>query len=314
MPRKLELESLEVEIAAVAALLSEAREINDPVGTLQFEQRKKELEEKIIALRGAEIHQASLALFFGGEPVFGSRGIAADFAGRLLDSFQDIISKQFAVAEMGSLGERGPVPLREFTTLMITGVTHGSFGFVLDELTDQDEMFDSALKEIVREVLTTIEFVSSFDEVVFEEAIERLDARTLASLKTFFNELDSNTATIRMVDDDRDLSLDENAIHRARLRIEDTTIEENEVEIKGLLIGFLPEHKRFELRIESGELIFGTASKLSTEQFNAAPQSGGAVIGKRCVIRAEQRTIIPVNRPMREVYKLIEFISFLEED
>lgn len=54
MSRKLELESLEAELAAVNAMLSESHEISDPVGTLQYEQRKVEIELEIDSLCKAD--------------------------------------------------------------------------------------------------------------------------------------------------------------------------------------------------------------------------------------------------------------------
>ena len=83
MPRRLELQALEAELAAVTDLLSQASETGDPVGVQQYAQRRSEIESGIESLRGASTHQASVALYFGGKPVYGSRGISAEFAGRL---------------------------------------------------------------------------------------------------------------------------------------------------------------------------------------------------------------------------------------
>lgn len=314
MPRKLELQALEAELAALKTLLAEAREVNDPVGSIQYEQRKQELEQDIMELRDVEMHQASLALYFGGKPVFGSRGIAADFAGKALEHFQELVSKQFAKAELGALGERGRVPLKDLTTLMVTGVTQGSFGFLLDELSDQEQMFDTALKEMVSEVMNVIESAGSVDELVFEEAAETLDPRTLMALRDFFVGLDSSAATVRIVDDERDFSLDEGAVHRARVRTEATQIEEEDTEISGTLIGFLPEHRRFELQTPSGETIYGSATKESTEQYSLTLQSGDPAIGKRCTAKVRKRTVRPLNRPARLVYRLLEFTTLGEGD
>lgn len=309
MLRKLELQALEAELAAIKKLLAEAREVNDPVGSIQYEQRKQELEQDIIVLRDEEMHQASIALYFGGKPVFGSRGIAADFAGKALEQFQELVSKHFAKAELGALGERGKVPLKDITTLMVTGVTKGSFGFLLDELNDQMPMFDTALKEMVSEVMNIIESAGSVDELVFEEAAETLDPRTLMALRDFFVGLDSNAATVRIVNDVRDFSLDDAAIHRARVRTEATQIEEEDTEISGTLIGFLPEHRRFELQTPSGETIYGSTTKESTEQYSLTLQRGDPAIGKICSAKVRERTVRPLNRPPRLVYRLLEFTT-----
>jgi len=307
MPRRLELEALEAELAALSMFLAEAKELNDPTGIIQYEQRKQELEEEIKLLLDVEQHHASLALYFGGKPVFGSRGIAADFAGHILENFQEIVSKQFAKAELGAIGERGRVPMKNVTTLMVTGVTQGSFGFLLDELSDQTQMFDTVLKDTVNDVLHIIESAAASDEIIFEEAAETIDPRTLLALRDFFIELDSGAATVRLVDDLRDFSLDEVAVHRARVRTEATQIEEDDIEITGILIGFLPEHRRFEIQMVTGETIYGSATSESTEQFTRTLQSGNPAIGKKCIAKLKQRTVKPFNRLPRIVYRLLEF-------
>jgi len=315
MHRKLKLEALEAELAALTSLLEDSREIKDPVGQIQYERRREELVADIESLRSAEFHQASLALYFGGKPVFGSRGIAADFAGKALEHFQDIISKHFASSELGGLGDRGRVPLKDLTTLMVTGVTHGSFGFLLDELNDQTQLFDTALKELAAEVLTLIESSGSVDEEVFEKAAEELDPRSLAALREFFVDLDSNEATVRVVDDTRDLALDETAIHRARMRTEATQIDEEIIVISGRLLGFLPEHLRFELRPTESpdEIIYGSATKEASEQFAAALKDGNPAIGEQCLLKLLWRTVRPRNRPPRLTYRMLEFVRIGED-
>jgi hypothetical protein len=314
MPRRLDIEALEAELSALNLLLDETRQSNDPIGIIQYEQRKGIIEKEILALRGTEMHHASLALYFGGKPVFGSRGIAADFAGKALEEFQEIVSRQFAKNEIGPLGERGKIPMKDVTTLMVTGVAQGSFGFLLDELNDQTQFIDTTLKEMVSQVLRIIESAGALNEAEFEEAADTLDPRTLSALKDFFTDLDSSGATIRLVDDLRDVSLDEVAVRRARARMEATQIDEEDSEITGKLMGFLPEHRRFEISMQSGEMIYGSATKESTAQFSVTLTNNNPAIGKRCIAKVKKRTVRPVNRPPRLVYRLLEFISIgLEE-
>jgi hypothetical protein len=314
MSRKFELEALEAELSAISELLKEAAAVNDPVGCIQFEQRRTELEAQIQALRNANITEASVRLYFKGAPVIDSRGIEAGFAGKALGDFQEIISRQFAKSELGSLGERGPVPLKDATALMVTGVALGSFGFLLDEIPDQPQMLDTVLKETLGEVMDIIDAAGSDNDVNFEGAAEEIDSRTLIALRQFFIDLDSNKATIRFVSDLRDFSLDEGAIHRARIRTEATQIEETDTEKSGILIGFLPEHRRFELQLTPGELIYGSATKESTEQYRATMVAGSRAIGVKCTAKFNERIIKPLNRPQKRVYRLLEFVEIGQKE
>lgn len=307
MPRKLEIDALEAEAAGLRALLSEATQYGDPVGELQYKERLDEIDRELEHLRTTPSALASVALYFGGAPVIGSRGIAADFAGRALAEFQDLVSKTYAKLELGGLGQRGRVPFRQNTDLMVTGLTHGSFGFVLDELADQHELHDTALKEVVGVVSNLLIGAGANSESEFELIAEDLDPRTLIALREFFKDMDSAGATVRVVGDESEFLLDEAAISRGRLRTEATQIDEEMIPYEGVLIGFLPDHRRFELRDPNGVTIYGTATKTATEQFEAAIGQGGSVIGANCRAKLLVRTVRPLQRPPRLAYRLMEF-------
>lgn len=307
MPLKLTIDSLRAEAAGLQELLEDAEKVGDIVGELQYKERMEEIAEELANLANSDTHLASIAMFFSGKPVIGSRGIAADFAGKLLESYQDIVSKTFAKAEVGVLGERGRVPLKQSADLMVTGLTHGSFGFVLEELADQTELHDTALKEILSSVSDLLLHVGAENENDFDEATEELDPRSLVALREFFKGLDIAGAQVRFVEDAREFSLDEKAVHRGRVRTEAIDIDERTEVISGVLIGFLPDHRKFELHNEDGVTIYGTVSKEAAEQFVRAVQHQAAVIGEPCIAEFMLREVRPRNRPSRLNYRLIGF-------
>lgn len=307
MPLKLTVDSLKAEAAGLQKLLDEAGRIGDVVGEIQYKERLEEIASKLAELADSDTHLASVAMFFSGKPVVGSRGIAADFAGKLLESYQDIVSKTFARAEVGVLGGRGRIPRKQSADLMVTGLTHGSFGFVLEELADQAEINDTALKEILSNVSDLLQHVGAENENDFDVATEDLDPRTLVALREFFKGLDSAGAQVRFVEDVQEFFLDEKAIHRGRLRTEAIEINERTDVIGGVLIGFLPDHRKFELRDDAGATIYGTVSKEAAEQFIRAVQHQSAVIGERCEAEFLVREVRPLNRPPRLNYRLMGF-------
>lgn len=312
MPRKLEIDALQAEQAGLRALLAEATAIDDPVGELQYTHRLEEIQKHLVRLRDSHVPMASVALFFSGKPVLGSLGIASDFASKALGDYQELISKTFAESELGRMGQRGPIPLRQEATLMVTGLAHGSFGFVLNELSDQTELHDTALKEAVKETSTLLECVSASNETEFEQATDDLDPRTLNALKRFFKDLDNEGASIRIVDDYRELNLNDEAIHRARVRTEATEIDELPLEMEGILKGFLPDHRRFEMHGLDGQTYYGPASREATEQFQNEIARGHAVIGKPCVVGLITRTVRSLDRMPRLAYRLSKFYSIGE--
>lgn len=309
MPKKLSIDSLSSEITTVSELLNSAKSSNDIVGELQLEHRLKILTEQLNELKENRLNDnnASVALFFGGKPVLGSKGIAAEFAGLALEQFQNLISKTFATCEVGELGERGKIPFKAQSELMITGLARGSFGFVLDEMSDQTEIEASELSHVINKATYLIRDTAAQDDAVFEIMIEELDPRTLIALRDFFSNLDTSEATLRVVEKNTDILLDSSAIHRGKIRTEATTIEEKTTEIPGILVGFLPEHRKFEMRTNDGNLIYGSATKEAVEQFEKASET---VIGKSCLTKVTIKTVSPLNRPSREVIRLIEFLRF----
>jgi len=309
MPLRLKMEGLQAELASIEQLLEGAAEMDDPVGEYQLELRKTQLQNELATIAGVPEKTASVALFFGGKPVFGSRGIATDFAASMLDSFQELVQRSFASAEVGALGERGPIPRRESANLMVTHVTKGSFGFVLDELSDQVELDDSVLKTRVEEVVTILERIASSNELDFEEAIEEVDPRMLTTLKDFFSNLHSAEATIRLVDESADISLDAGAIRRGQVRTEASSIEEREITVRGVLEGFLPERRKFELRTDDDEVLYGSVSANAAIQYAEMVSTGKHPIGEKWNVKLNQRIVSPLNRPQRTTNRLIDFLQ-----
>lgn len=303
MPRKLTLNGLTSDKYAVEQLLNEAVQYGDIVAELQFTERLKTLNDEIESLEVDSPTNASVALFFGGKPVLGSKGILTSFAGNALEGFQELINKAFAFKENGSLGDRGKIALKANSDLMVTQVAKGSFGFILDEVSDQMEITETALKETVEDVMDLIDASALSDEQFFEEKIERLDKRVLQSLKDFFITLDKAESTLRLVSDQHEYSFDSTRIHRARKRTEATQIDEVETEIELTVKGVLPEHCKFEAITNDVEVIYGSITKGAAEQFNIDK------LKRKCRVKLLVKTIKPLHRPERTVYKLIEFLD-----
>lgn len=246
MLKKLELDALKADLTSVESLLESRTQEDDPIGYLQFTARKTMLEQKISRVDGQMGMHAELGVFFGGGPVQGSRGISADFAGKALEDIQALISKRFSGREIGQLKQRGRLPFHDHSQMLVTDVMRGSFGFVLEEAGDTVEMVSTPLKDVVEEVSDILSRIGAADETVFDEAAAQLDERILVTLKQFFQRLDEQGATLRIVQGARDFMLDRSAISLARNRIKEMEIIESGREYSGVLF-LLPESRRFDL-------------------------------------------------------------------
>lgn len=306
MPSKLTSDSIRAELSSINKLIEEAEQYGDFVGASQFKYRQSELEKELNESSYKNKYTASVALFFSGKPVYGSRGINADFAGKALDSFQEIVSKIFSLTEIGTQSKRGPVAFSKSSKLAITGVAQGSFGFLLDEITEQQSLIKTELRHVIENVTELLDKTVSPDESEFEEATEKLDKRALLAFSKFFKNLDSNGAKLKLVEGNSEHFFDSESIRIARNRIENTSIEEKVDTIEAEMFGFLPDSRKFELKIEN-KIIFGLASKVALESFEKFMVDDSTVLGHKVEAKLETRVINKVGAQTKYTYRLIDF-------
>lgn len=289
-PKKLRVDALSSDIAAVESLIAKSREYGDRIGEFQFKKRKVSLEAELEALQGVAEHTGHVAVYFGGGPVLGSRGIEADFAGEALQAFQEIIQKQLAIEDGGGIAARGPIPNRAASQLLITDVARGSFGFMLEEAAAGEALSDTQLKHVLEQSGGLISDIASPNTETFEAALGSLDERTLIALKKFFAVLDKEQATLRLVGDESEFVLQRADVTRARHRVEETEIAEDEVLERAGRLYFLPDHKTFELFANDGEKFFGKVDLEVMRYLTAAAvQPGMTITAGLKVKRVQQR-------------------------
>lgn len=311
MMKRLELDSLKADLAAVEALLASRTEDDDPVGWLQFSSRKANLVQEIEVAQEKPDNKAGVALFFGGRPVIGSRGILADFAGKALENYQDMVAKRFAAIETGSpLADRGRVPGRSNAQLMVTEVARGSFGFVLEEATQDADLVETPLKHVVEEVSDLIYRLSLEDEEGFESAVDTLDDRLLGSIRIFLKTLDDAGATLKLIEGQKEFILQREDVERARARADTMEIGEQETEKTGMFF-MLPDSRKFELYPIGGETVCKgtiTAGCLK-EILGDSSQIPADVINRAWKVRLKVREVRQRTGAAKVSYTLIKLIE-----
>lgn len=308
MINKLRFEGLSAELASLESLLDEARKYSDIVSTMQLEYKIDQI-KKEVELYKNENTKAAVALFFSGKPVLGSRGINTDFTGTILKDFQDIVAKVNAKLTIGDIGSRGRVPNSSTSNLMITNISKGSFGFILEELTEQEEAVDTVLKFALDNVINYLTGIGSLNDEEYETILEKLDGRTLISIKDFFITLDQNGALLRLVEGNNDYSLDEEYIHRARTRAESIEIKEDEPIFTGKIIGVLPQHRKFEMLLEGDIPIYGSLDYSAVKQLNDFLENNENVVNESWTVKMQVRNVKPLNHTEKTFYTLISFLE-----
>lgn len=258
MPAKTEKNELVAELAAVDALLASAPE-DDPLGRRSLAARKEVLLEELAMLDASPRHAAHAALYFGGAPVAGGRGIDAAFAAKALASYEDLVTKVWGHRQHGMLPASGPVRDRRDATLHITGVVRGSFGFELTELDPPSSADGAPLREAVNVATRAIVAAGDSDDAL-ADAAEGLEARAFLALREFFTLLKKRGASVRVVSDELDRSFDVSAVAAAADRTQGTLSEEHDVPVSGEFLGVLPERRTFEFRRDDGTVLHGRVS------------------------------------------------------
>ncbi|WP_315837527.1 hypothetical protein [Bradyrhizobium prioriisuperbiae] len=246
--RKLERDFLKADIKAVGSLMARLGE-EDVMSRFGLEEKLVELQSSLAQLEEVPPEMAaSAALFFGGKPVIGSHGIESEFAGVAVGQFQDLVAKIVA-NDTGRLAERGTVPRKAASTLHITNIVRGSFGFLLEEIQPQLQIVDSSLKVAVDEATRLLDAFGEDDEEKFRTAVENIDQRVLGTTRDFFDLMRRSGATMRLVAGDADHSFSADAVARAAERAKTTTVEDLDEAVAGQLAGVLPEFHQFEFRV-----------------------------------------------------------------
>ena len=250
--RKMDKDFAHADIAAVTGLLAQLGD-NDVLTRLSLEERLEELRERAAELDLVEDQPtASAALFFGGRPVIGARAINSEFGGSAVVKFQDLVAKVMA-QDAGRLGQRGIVANRGASTLHITNIVRGSFGFLLEELQEQQQMVESPLKTAVDHATRLLDAFGEPGDEQFQAAVEAVDQRVLGTAREFFDLMRQEGATLRVVAGERDRSFGAEAVARAAERATATTIDDEEVTLKGNLGGVLPDAHQFEFRANDAQ-------------------------------------------------------------
>ena len=307
MSRKARRQALEAELDEVRGLLRLSVDSGDPLGELQFGPLVNRLTGELAAEEATVDGLAQISLYFGGGPVFGSKGISAMFAGTAIRQFQGLVSETVAAWTDEGLGARGPVANAERSELAVTEVARGSFGFVLEELSEQASLLDTPLSQAVSSVADLVSDVSAEGLERFEAVLASADRRVLRTLGEFFENLFEERATMKIVEGDREFSLGLDDVRRAYERIGSSQLEEEEREFVGKLVGLLPGHRKFELRLAAQEILYGTVSKDLAQSYEAGLVDR-PLIGETVSARVRVRELVDVSGEARRQYHLLDLV------
>lgn len=292
MVTKVHRDALRGEIASVRGLI-EKMGPRSVLSSASLRKRLEKLETELAKIEGEVSTAADVALIFDGGPVVGSSAIDADFAGRALQDYQELVTKQVASSDFGGLAERGRIQQQahDEARMNVTALIHGSFGFVLQEnRADEPQFLESATKKAVADISTLLADIAAVNRAAFDGRLQEVDSRIFHTLRRFVNNLYKASSTLRISEQEREIKLDQESLGRAYERLRDTEVVETDEVLTGELLGLVPIQRRFELRRQdSGEVIQGRVSPHLSADYLDRLEREGLMAGRtwRAVVRTK---------------------------
>lgn len=247
---------LQAELGELDKMISLIPEAN-VLDRMSLEDRKKNVEAALSALKPPYYEPARARLTFSGKPVVKSDGILTQFSANILDKFNGMIVTIGASQEM-ELGARGPIPYSDRYRLMITGATpFGSFGFDLEEAPKDNNMLTteaSPVKAAIDKAKLILTLSAGFNDDELADAIADVNPRAIDAIQAFLEMMVENEAMCVLESDgDSFQFIDVDQIKHAKERLITENIIEGDRELLGTFQGVLPDGREFEFRIKEPE-------------------------------------------------------------
>ncbi len=213
---------------------------------LSLEAHLTDLDNTITELTAnSAVEPAKVIVTFSGNPVDGSSGIWADFASKAVQSFTDAVSA-LAAGLNTAVQAMGKIPNKDNNRLYITNTALGSFGFVLEEKSPQqnelnlDKNSETDVKKALDQLTSIFQSAMTSDEVL-SESVNEINDRALEKVRTFIKILNDSDALCSIKLDDQKITFrDKEDLVQSLDRLKPDNIVIQHESLNGIFIGYLP--------------------------------------------------------------------------
>ena len=244
------------ERAALKRMIDETSASN-LIGRMSLESRLRQVEEELETYSGLSPRLVSAVLTFRGRPVVENQGIYANFGTDAVNAFNESVIRINAGWHPPLPSGRRP-PHKKEDQLLITGTATGSFGFLIQDATQQPtlEGQSSPIELAIKKVKEILEASVGTDEDL-ADAIADTDRRALDSVKKFLKTMADNNAICALeIQGDVFRFRDVAQVRRSEGRLSDDNILEADVTLMGQFQGFLPNSRRTEFYLSQADTEF----------------------------------------------------------
>lgn len=246
-----ELESVRAQIVDTKRLYEMVK--NHPIMSISMMEQLDALQDKLNSFP-KNVIEAKVQLLFSGGAVQGSIGIKSTFVNRILGPFQEMVRKKATDIRYG--GKRVSIKKTAYTDLYLTALPTGSFGIELSQIEQSDVHDGPEIAEAINEVMELIAKTAEGEET-FDAVLENTSYKSLGDLQKFLKSISSEGSMLKMTSGSKTLELSNEKITDAYERVSEVIDETEEIEVEGILRGFLLDSGRFEFQSSSGKKISG---------------------------------------------------------
>jgi hypothetical protein len=271
-----------------------------PLMSVALAEREKQLQERIATLPLGN-KEARTVLLFTGEPVQGSLGIDASFAGRVLEPFQNMVMAEYASRWHGVVGRRGRRQGEANSRLLLTGLPRGSFGLELARA-DSDELFEEGqLADTLAHVTKLVDSARCSDEN-FAAELDETSPRVIQNLREFLEVVAKGKAGLRLESGDFRCSMSPIEAEAAFHRVSETITNDETIQLSGVFKGVLLESWRFDFVTDDNLSVGGRIAESLAE--NDVIEMNREFFNGRCLASLSRTTVRFKNGRVRTTYTL----------
>lgn len=240
------------ERAALEKLIGDTSPEN-VIGRMSLEHRLQDVVTQLDACGDCSPHVMDARLTFSGKPVYGSRGVSLDFASEAGSAFQAAVTAVGA-GSRATLPSSGKIPDSEDFRLMVTGTVPGSFGFQVEDSSQQLRLAnESSPVELAIARVQSILAASLGTDEQLADAVADIDPRGIEALSNFLKTMaDGDAVCVLGFKDNEFRFRDPDQVRRSQGRLS-RDILENDVILTGYFVGFLPGALRAEFLVNGIE-------------------------------------------------------------
>ena len=247
-----ELESL------LAAIPSE-----NVINRMGLEARLRSAKEAVAGFSPSQLPRKA-RLTFRGRPVFGSYGVAAEFASKASIFFTDAFSA-VAAGISENLRYMGPIPDKEKNQLLVTGTAIGSFGFEYElprtDLMAADTHADffpgpNRPEDAMRKLEKLFQVAAEGSDDDITELVDEIHPRAVKKAADFLDYLSEQEAWCGLEFNERVFRFAGiEQIRSSAERLKSNNIKESDDIYTGEFQGVLPKGRTFEFKIVDQDVI-----------------------------------------------------------